>query len=577
MMKYCLILSVFFVPIKTETFSEELFLKPLANGDLSATFNFVTLSKLSKSRQHFDLMPRLAGELIDDHKLEEVDISLSRGVWRSQHWGLPPRSSGIGAQVMAIFNSNVQDVSKSWKKLTNALAGQFCASLNFLDSTQSINPKWSFGPKGIMASSLNKSHIIFGMLPGENVCTENLTPWKKLLPCGAKRGLSTFLNADHIHATKYHSLGLSLRKICSKGAEKCSDPDIELSLYVVLVFDPMNLKDNLRMNERESSLSNWSIRTLFGIGITSACPLATHSLIYIDVSNGLFDISPANQENPNENNIAAFDTKKLVENGINNLNIKYKKPVVYGLISKPLIHATRYVSGHGNEKGGIVTKIFNEDPHQSLKVVYLDILPWFLRIYLHTLKIQVNDHQDVQPLKVFFKPGVDRTAPYTLEMVLEIPAKSHLKISIGFEKSLLKWLEYPPDANKGFYVNSALISTVLNDKSNFTGIVRKQSTYQETFKEANLKEPVLVQIYTESLLVNLPTPDFSMPYNVICLTCTIVALAFGPLVNITTKSLSYVSKEELSEGFLSKLKKKIKSMFSKGQDEGQDSNKAKDE
>jgi len=45
----------------------------------------------------------------------------------------------------------------------------------------------------------------------------------------------------------------------------------------------------------------------------------------------------------------------------------------------------------------------------------------------------------------------------------------------------------------------------------------------------------LVQLYTESLLVNLPTPDFSMPYNVICLTCTVVALAFGPLHNITTK------------------------------------------
>ena len=54
-------------------------------------------------------------------------------------------------------------------------------------------------------------------------------------------------------------------------------------------------------------------------------------------------------------------------------------------------------------------------------------------------------------------------------MVLEVPSRSHLEISIEFEKSLLKWLEYPPDANKGFYVNSALISTVLEDKTNFTG------------------------------------------------------------------------------------------------------------
>ena len=47
-------------------------------------------------------------------------------------------------------------------------------------------------------------------------------------------------------------------------------------------------------------------------------------------------------------------------------------------------------------------------------------------------------------------------------------------------------------------------------------------------------DPVVV-LFTESLLLSLPTPDFSMPYNVICLACTVAALAFGPLHNITTR------------------------------------------
>lgn len=42
---------------------------------------------------------------------------------------------------------------------------------------------------------------------------------------------------------------------------------------------------------------------------------------------------------------------------------------------------------------------------------------------------------------------------------------------------------------------------------------------------------------TNGATVSLPTPDFSMPYNVICLACTVVALAFGPLHNICTKEL----------------------------------------
>ncbi len=396
----CLIFCLISSSSRADKFTEELLLKPLADGSLLASFNFVTTSPLSKSRQHFDLMPRLVGELLDEHHLEELDISLSRGVWRSQLWGFPPRTSAVGSKVSAIFNEKVQDLDKSWVKLTNALAGQFCASLNFLDSTQSITPKWSLSPMGISKISSTKRSK-FGMLPGENVCTENLTPWKKLLPCSSKRGLATFLNADHIHATKHHNLGLSLRKICPKSdEEECSDPLIELSLYVVLVFDPASLPDNLRasLTERESSWSNWSIRTLFGIGVTSACPLAEFSKIFIEKQDN-FDILPGNQHSEELDNLRIFNVNKLVANGINNLSVKYQKPLVYGWIAKPRIYATRYLKGHGNEKGGIVTKIFNEGTG-ALKVVYLDVIPWFLRVYLHTLTVVNGKGEVVKPLKL---------------------------------------------------------------------------------------------------------------------------------------------------------------------------------
>ena len=80
---------------------------------------------------------------------------------------------------------------------------------------------------------------------------------------------------------------------------------------------------------------------------------------------------------------------------------------------------------------------------------------------------------------------------------------------------------------------------------------------------SNGQSPVLVQLYTESLLVNLPTPDFSMPYNVICLTCTVVALAFGPLHNITTKSLTIVEGENVPTGLIGKIKNFLKTKFGK--------------
>ena len=58
MTKFLVILGLIYGINCAENFNEELFLQPLANGDLLASFNFVTLSPLSKSRQHFDLMPR---------------------------------------------------------------------------------------------------------------------------------------------------------------------------------------------------------------------------------------------------------------------------------------------------------------------------------------------------------------------------------------------------------------------------------------------------------------------------------------------------------------------------------------
>ena len=63
--------------------------------------------------------------------------------------------------------------------------------------------------------------------------------------------------------------------------------------------------------------------------------------------------------------------------------------------------------------------------------------------------------------------------------------------------------------------------------------------------------------------MNLPTPDFSMPYNVICLTCTVIALAFGPLANITTKGLTLVQPDQVPQSFLSKLKSKVVGFFKK--------------
>ena len=67
-----------------------------------------------------------------------------------------------------------------------------------------------------------------------------------------------------------------------------------------------------------------------------------------------------------------------------------------------------------------------------------------------------------------------------------------------------------------------------------------------------LENNVPNRIYTENVLLPLPTPDFSMPYNVITLTCTVLALYFGSMYNMMVRRFTNVASEnKLSSWFKS--------------------------
>ena len=68
-----------------------------------------------------------------------------------------------------------------------------------------------------------------------------------------------------------------------------------------------------------------------------------------------------------------------------------------------------------------------------------------------------------------------------------------------------------------------------------------------------------LRIHTETLLVALPTPDFSMPYNVICLACTVIAIAYGSMHNLTTRRFTLVDhtkKKGLKDKIIALFKRK---------------------
>nr|KAG5712255.1 hypothetical protein BaRGS_014605 [Batillaria attramentaria] len=129
------------------------------------------------------------------------------------------------------------------------------------------------------------------------------------------------------------------------------------------------------------------------------------------------------------------------------------------------------------------------------------------------------------------------------------------KVSLQFERAFLKWTEYPPDANHGFYINSAVISFQLPTDSATLIPPLNTSTLQQAIVDGSQEN--FVRLYTEALLVSLPTPDFSMPYNVICLACTVIAIAFGSIHNLTTRSFVLFNPAE-KKGLMTRLKGLLK-------------------
>ncbi|XP_072945035.1 GPI transamidase component PIG-T [Epargyreus clarus] len=514
--------------IFADDFNEEMFIKPLPPSHLYINFQFITLVDGHTSFEHSHLAPRSLREVMSRFDVEELHLTLTEGQWKHNQWGYPVLDAAPGAELYAWFSPDVKDVDTQWRKLSATLSGLFCASLNFIDNFNTVTPQMALWPMGAVQSKQNAtSYLRYASLPREIVCTENLTPWKKLLPCESRHGFASLLNSRMIHNTNYHSIGVHVRQMCKSST--CAETNLEIKQTVALVYD-YNIINSM----------DWSFRKLFGQGLPGACPLSSSSKIYVDVTsnNSLpFKLYPVPNEillskrGGSETNFAVYE---IPANGqMINIGAKYETKNILPISIPPPLTFTRSVLGYGKEFGGIVTELRN-NYWAPIDVVLLENAPWWLPIQLSSLRVN-GEAESKLILSQYYSPGRSRQKPYHLELLLKLPPKSTTTITVDFEFVFLKWQEYPPDANHGFYIGSALISANLPTARNYTSLPVTGSHFDSAINASKPWYPAVFR--TNGAMVSLPTPDFSMPYNVICLACTVVALAFGPLHHICTKEL----------------------------------------
>ena len=155
------------------------------------------------------------------------ELSFTQGRWDTPRWGRAPLGHRpIGAELWASFHTpDSPDVDveaatdTSWNNLTSLLGGQLCASLGRLDRAEIVvAPKLAFHPwDGTASAVVSDRPRRHGSLPAEAVCTENLTPWLKFLPCRDQSGVASLLRS---RTTLFGSSTSRLTRTSSRRADR---------------------------------------------------------------------------------------------------------------------------------------------------------------------------------------------------------------------------------------------------------------------------------------------------------------------------------------------------------------------
>ncbi|KAK9238405.1 GPI transamidase component PIG-T [Lipomyces kononenkoae] len=593
----------------SSSYSEHLDLTPLPRNNLLASFNFEVYSDPAAENgfrndgqlfwAHYGLFPRSVGQIVQSTHTHELHLRFTQGWWDAEEWGLLPHNGkyagGSGVEVWAwIAGESDTQAENRWYELVNGLSGLFCASLNFVDSTRTTPNPISFRPDSNMRSSFlsypgsgenntasSDLHLYHGSLPRETVCTENLTPFLKLLPCKGRAGISSLLDGHRIFDSKWQSMALDFVPIC--------DPDSGCRLHMTQKVDVV--LDVQRSLQRQHSpiphpppteelqcdrskpyhsesicfplpspeVVDWKLSDIFGLKIKSSCLVDQTCENEASSSSVCTHITPAWRLSREDGTVVSSTPSNacfsLHDSNEFDLFFSTANSTSVSQNDQPPVYIQRSMTGRGQQNGGIQTIIYNPSMTDSVSLIYLESLPWYMKPYIHTMVATLSSADSAPPAspstsleqevikRTLYRPFLERVRGTYLELKLEVPPESRLTLSYDFDKTLLYLAEYPPDANRGFDVPPGIL-TVLT-------------------KGADGNISYTYALRTSSLLLSLPTPDFSMPYNVIILTSTVMALAFGTVYNILVRRFVY--EDDLGEHtpLLQRIKQRIRARFVK--------------
>ena len=115
-----------------------------------------------------------------------VELSMTRGLWRQELWGIKPiadGATGAGALLHASFSVDNSKsriaVGRRWRQLKASIAAKVCAALNDNNIRSSPFVQHNEAWMSAIAPRDNNYTMVMQYFPVDNVCTENMRAWAK--------------------------------------------------------------------------------------------------------------------------------------------------------------------------------------------------------------------------------------------------------------------------------------------------------------------------------------------------------------------------------------------------------------
>lgn len=555
-----------------DVFHEALHLQPLLLTKspqlFLGRFEFQVTALLSSSFQadQFDLFPKPIGKLLNSHSsIRAFEAVLTQGRWKRDEWGAAPREFRPPGAVLIAATSGSSNTTRmdeateaeaeeAWHFLTSTLTGSLCASFGGMDPKHQ-SAKSGSAPMDVPQSWVQPGlRLRVGSLPYEPVCTENLTPWLKLLPCGRHLGLATLMAPLAIAESPLISLSLAV-------TVHQSPARVELiaSLDAVLELP--------KTQTGEAGLNAWLPRD----EVFKSCPAASLSRVlmwtstrpdatFLERTGGTLVFSAGGM-----GYVMAFPMQRFADPG--SLNSDAARLLVPPPPKEPTSAPwqtpqpddpnTRLLGGDDlavlrdilsqegrseRTRGRYLLRFTNRGRQRMVR--FWDHLSFFVRPLWHTLRatlqlpgkpaVELIGMDAMLYLNLHFVPSDGGQAPTAVFLSVMLPQGATISVFLNVIKSFIQTNEFSYAAEKGFDIGSAAWVEIETEDSNL--LVSTADWVHSLRPASELQEDGQARWrlrFTEGLIVLVPMPDFSMVFNVIALSATAATFFFGSVFRLT--------------------------------------------